>query len=228
MFFFFTYTNWNAKSKVQNKRNFESFQTTTKKCLCETTTSLAPRKKPKRKRVKKKLKLVNKPRHGSRGPKSLQAKSELFACAGTRTQIQHEKNNLREPSTMHVIRWGFKLAWKGAPREMRRYGVGEVGSFDPRNAHAGVCWGWPKECSLTDTQAKTIMLKCYRSRNFTYPMLCAIRKSMSYAWELRGGVKSKFQKNFKGVNSVWNAVKESECPGITMSQIPELIPTPEN
>ena len=128
---------------------------------------------------------------------------------------------------MRVIRWGFKLAWKGAPREMRRYRVGEVGSFDPRNAHAGVCWGWPKECSLTDTQAKTVMLKCYRSRNFTYPMLCAIRKSMSYAWELRGGVKSKFQKNFEGVNSVWNAVKESECPGVTMSQKPDLIPTPE-
>ena len=128
---------------------------------------------------------------------------------------------------MHVIRWGFKLAWEGAPRLMRRYNVGEVDSFDPHNAHNGTCWGWPKECSLTNSQAQAIMLKCYRKRTFTYPMLCAIRKSMAYAWELRGGVKSKFQKNFKGVNSVWSAVKKSECPDNTMSQIPELIPTPQ-
>ena len=128
---------------------------------------------------------------------------------------------------MHVIRWGFKLAWKGAPREMRRYNVGEIGSFDPNNAHGGVCWAWPKECSLTNRQAKAIMRVCYKNRTFTYPMLCAIRKSMSYAWELRGGVKTKDKKNFEGVDSVWEVIRESECPGVTMTQIPDRIPEPE-
>ena len=57
---------------------------------------------------------------------------------------------------MRVIRYGFKLMWQEAPRLMTRYGYGKVGSFDPTNAHAGVCWAWPKECRMTSSQAGAI------------------------------------------------------------------------
>ena len=120
-----------------------------------------PPKKTYRKRVKRKQKRVK------RGPKSFQEKSELFRFAGQRTQIQDEKNNLRSPETLKNIRYGFTLMWRSSPRFMRRYKIGEKGSFDPLNCHGGVCWGWPKECNLTNTQARAILYDCYKSRLLT-------------------------------------------------------------
>ena len=112
---------------------------------------------------------------------------------------------------------------------MKRYGVGKVGTFDPKNAHAGVCWGWPKECKLTNKQAGAITRVCWMNRHkkqLTYPMMQAIRKSLAYAWELRGGEKSKTKTNFSAVGSNWSIVRENKCPANTMSQKPNKIPTP--
>ena len=84
---------------------------------------------------------------------------------------------------MHVIRWGFKLMWKGAPRKMRRYNIGEVNSFDKKNAHGGIIWGWPKECHLTNFQAGEILFDCYKSKKFTLPMMKAIRKWRTVSYQ---------------------------------------------
>ena len=46
-----------------------------------------------------------------RGPKGLQEKASLPRYAGFNTQLQGDKNEMREPSTMKGLRWGFKLMW---------------------------------------------------------------------------------------------------------------------
>ena len=52
---------------------------------------------------------------------------------------------MREVETMRKIRYGFRLMWKAAPRFCRRYDIGAVGTYDPRNCHKGVMWGWPRD-----------------------------------------------------------------------------------
>ena len=47
------------------------------------------------------------------------------------------------------------------------FNIPEEGSFDPNNGHNGVCWGWPKECNLTNTQARALLYDCYKSRLLT-------------------------------------------------------------
>ena len=126
---------------------------------------------------------------------------------------------------MHVIRWGFKLMWQGAARKMRRYKIGEVNSFDKKNAHGGIIWGWPKECRLTNFQAGEILFECYKSKKFTLPMMKGIRKSLAYAYELTGGEP---KSNYPKVKSNWEIVRGDKLPGITMTQKPESIPTPED
>ena len=81
---------------------------------------------------------------------------------------------------MKQLRYAFRLMWRGAPRQMRRYSIPEEGSFDKHNGHNGVCWGWPKECSLTDTQARAIFNACYESGKLTMPMMVVLRKGMAY------------------------------------------------
>ena len=128
---------------------------------------------------------------------------------------------------MKVIRYGFKLCWQEAPSEMRRFNIGEVDSFNPKNGHGGVCWGLPKECSLTNSQAKTIMWEIWKKRSLTFPQMKAVRKSFAYAYELIGGpvVSNKTKPNFPGVNSIWKHVKEDELPESTTTTLPQSIPT---
>ena len=126
---------------------------------------------------------------------------------------------------MKQLRYAFRLMWRGAPREMKRYDIPVEGSFDVHNGHAGKCWGWPKECSLTDTQARGIYNACYNSKKLTLPMMIVVRKGMAYAWELTGHQPGG---NFPGVKEVWGIVRQCELPGNTMTTIPDRIPLPED
>ena len=105
---------------------------------------------------------------------------------------------------MKQLRYAFRLMWRGAPRQMRRYSIPEEGSFDKHNGHNGVCWGWTKECSLTDTQARAIYNACYDSGKLTMPMMVVVRKGMAYAWELSGHPPGG---NYPGVKEVWGVVR---------------------
>ena len=129
---------------------------------------------------------------------------------------------------MKVIRYGFKLCWQEVPDVMKRYKIGEVGSFNPKNGHGGVCWGMPKECSLTDSQAKTIMWEIWKKRSLTFPQMKVVRKSFAYAYELIGGPvhSNKTKPNFPGVNTIWKHVKQDELPESETTTIPQSIPTP--
>ena len=95
--------------------------------------------------------------------------------------------------------------WKEVPKVMRRYKIGEEGSFDPKNCHKGSCWGWPKECKLTNLQARTIFFNIYKRKVLTIHQLIVVRKSLSFAWELTGGVPGG---NYPGVKQVWKIVDE--------------------
>ena len=126
---------------------------------------------------------------------------------------------------MHVIRWGFRLMWQEVPQLMRRFKVGKPGSFDPKNAHKGEIWGWPKECKLTSHQAGALLLNIYQKRTMTWSQMRAISKTLAYAYELTGGVVP--LGNFPEAKRVWGLVRPNECPESTMSQKPERIPEPE-
>ena len=159
-----------------------------------------------------------------RGPQSFKEKSKLPRHAGRRTQIQDERNDLRSGETLKNIRYGFKLMWQEVPKLMKQYGIGQVGSFDPRNCHGGRCWGWPKECKLTDFQAHALLFDVYKRRNLTMPQMTVVRKSLAYAYELTGGTPGG---NFRGVKKVWEIVRPTALPKSTTTTLPEYVPTPE-
>ena len=124
---------------------------------------------------------------------------------------------------MKQLRYAFRLMWREAPRQMRKYGVKPVGQFDPNNSHGGVCWAWPRECSLTNIQARAIFYECYKKRRLTIHQLIVVRKGMAYAWELVGGAQAG---NFPGVKEVWKIVRESELAEKLNHVKPTRIPTP--
>jgi len=98
-----------------------------------------------------------------------------------------ERNNLRSAGCRTQLRYGFKLMWREVPGTMRKYKVGPLGSFDVHNGHNGVCWGWPRECKLTNTQARAIFYEIYKKRSLTVHQMIVVRKALAYAYELTGG-----------------------------------------
>ena len=112
--------------------------------------------------------------------------------------------------------------WKHAPRVMRRYKCGEIGSFDTDNIHNGVCWGWPKECSLTNLQARTIFFTIYQKKVLTLHQLIVVRKSLSYSWELTGHLPGG---NYPGVKEVWKIVMPEKTAEQLHHVLPQRIPT---
>ena len=126
---------------------------------------------------------------------------------------------------MKNIRYGFRLMWSEAPRLMRRYKTGKVGTFDTFNGHGGVCWGWPKECKLTNAQARAVYFACYNRRRLTVAQMTVVRKSFAYAFELTGG---KPGGNFVGVKEVWGVVRQDQLPDSLTTTIPDRIPQPED
>ena len=126
---------------------------------------------------------------------------------------------------MKNIRYGFKLMWAQVPEVMRRYKIGEVDSFDPRNGQGGVCWGYPKECSLKNSQAKTILWDIWKKRSLTFPQMKKVRQSLAYAYELSGGPRVKPRGNYPGVNSAWDNVKEELCVESSTTTLPQSIPS---
>ena len=105
---------------------------------------------------------------------------------------------------------------------MSRYKVGKEGSFDKFNGHNGVCWGWPKECKLTNRQAKTLYLACYRTRSLTIHQMIVVRKALAYAYELTGGEP---KGNYRGVKQVWKLVDPLQLAAAKGRVIPQRIPT---
>ena len=157
-----------------------------------------------------------------RGPSSFKSTTELFRKAGHRTQLQHLRNELRSNECLKKQRYGFRLLWRSVPKDMKRYKIPKPGSFDPKNCHRGVMWGWPKECSLTNVQARTLLFNAYKQKSLTMSQLVVVRKSLSYAWELTGGLPGG---NYPGVKEVWKIVSPQQTRTQIHHVLPERIPT---
>ena len=177
-------------------------------------------KKQKRRRPKKKTRAPKAPR----GPKSFRSTSKVFHRAEHRTQLQKARDDLRGNECLKKIRYAFRLMWQEVPKEMTRYRVGPVDSFDVNNVHRGTCWGWPKECALTNLQARTIFFNIYKRARLTIHQLIVVRKGLAYAYELTGGTPGK---NFPGVKEVWSVVREQTMAQQKHHVLPCRIPTPQ-
>ena len=132
---------------------------------------------------------------------------------------------MRGAESKKQARYGFRLMWREVPDTMKRCRIGAVGSFDPQNGHNGVCWGWPKECQLTETQARNIYLKIWQKKTLTYFQMVVVRKAFAYAYELRGGEP---KGNFKGVKKVWSVVRKELLAAAQGRVLPERIPSVED
>ena len=91
--------------------------------------------------------------------------------------------------------------WATCPGVMKKCKVGEVGSFDRFNHHGGVMPGWPGESTMTNQRASKILLACIKSRKLTLKQLEAVRKCLSFLWELTGN-KTKRDGNWPSVTAI--------------------------
>ena len=132
---------------------------------------------------------------------------------------------MRGDECMKKLRYGYTLMWREVPAEMKRYKCGEVDSFDYQNGHFGVCWGWPRECRLTDSQAEGIYLAMWKKRSLTLDQMVVVRKAFAYAFELAGGTPGG---NYPSVKAIWKLVRSKELAAAKGRVIPQRIPTVKN
>ena len=180
-----------------------------------------PRRTPKRRVTKRKRKAPRKKR------KSYRSTTKLFKSAGQKTQLQHLRNELRSDECLKKQRYGFRLLWRTVPRDMKRYGIGEEGTFDPANCHRGKCWGWPKECQVTNQQAHTLYFNAYKSGKLTMDQLIVVKKFFSFCWELTGsrGEPHVPGGNYPSVKSISKIIDPKKTASQINFVLPKRIPT---
>ena len=68
---------------------------------------------------------------------------------------------------------------------MERAKAKRPGEYNPKNHHAGVCWGYPGECTMTNLRASKVLRACIKSKMLTIDQIKVVRKSLAYAFELK-------------------------------------------
>ena len=86
-------------------------------------------------------------RYGKPGHKET---AELPKNASVDTQMQHEKNQNKDNSSLQTYRYGWRLMFIGAGDVLKKAFVPIEGSYDPKNVHAGKIPGWYHEVSPFD------------------------------------------------------------------------------
>ena len=79
-----------------------------------------------------------------------------------------------------------------------------------------------KECSLTNTRARTLYNAIYKKRRLTVHQMIVVRKAFAYAFELSGGTPGG---NFPAVKEIWKLVQSSQCADRKHKVLPDRIPT---
>lgn len=158
-----------------------------------------------------------------RGPPAYAARAKLPRYASHQAKVQADKNEAREPKTMSTIRYGFRLAWDHAPKEMKRAKIKPVGSYDWNNHHRGEMFGWPNECNMTNLKASKILRACKNCGNMTLDQVKSVRKMLAYAYELCGG---KQGENWPCVKGLMHTIQVSKLKPKTKEVLPLNIPTP--
>ena len=113
---------------------------------------------------------------------------------------------------------------KTCPKLLKKNNIKKPGEFSKTNQHGGQLWGLPSECNMTNRLARDIMFKCIDSGKLTYHQLRAVRKSLCYTRELKGGRASE---NWSGVAVAWDTLKQEDLPDQKRNLIPLRIPTPQ-
>ena len=125
---------------------------------------------------------------------------------------------------MEAFRYGFRMMWKGCPKYLNRIGMGKPGSFDKTNHHGGVMFALPTEFSLTKDQAARILFMCFKSGKFSFSQMRTIKKTLAYAYQLKGGVPGK---NFETIPGVWLVVQDEQLKPQMHFCLPTVIPLPK-
>ena len=164
------------------------------------------------------------------GPKSFRDRASLRKGAHTDDKVQLRKNNIRELKTLRQDRYGFTLMWHVVPDLLLKMGIKPWGSYDPNNSHAGRIWGWKKEVNLTEEKVKRIVYEILERNVLTLPQLGALRKALSYAWQLKQGVKTytpQKHRNWNAVKVLYGTISHKDLPESEETTLPEYIPTHE-
>ena len=144
-------------------------------------------------------------------------------------KIQNRKNKRTALPTLSAHRYGFNLMWSTVPDTMLWAGVKPFGSYDPNNTHKGKIWGWKREVPLTEETVKVIVYDILERKCLTGPELQAIRKALSFAWQLKVGVKAYYpqkSRNWDAVKVLYATIDWSEDVMPTRhSTLPTVIPT---
>ena len=164
------------------------------------------------------------------GPRSLRDQAQAPKGSHIDDHVQLRKNNIRELKTLRQDRYGFTLMWTVVPDLLLKMGIKPWGTYDPKNSHGGRIWGWKKEVNLSEPKVKRIVYEILERNCLTWPQLAALRKALSYAWQLHQGVKSyvpQKHRNWNAVKVLFATIKRKHLPKTTQSTLPEYIPSYE-
>ena len=150
----------------------------------------------------------------------------MFPKAGyvSKLALTVEKN--LDGETHRKRRRGYKLMFEFAPDKCRQLGFPEPGTFSKTNGHNGDCWGWKKECRMTNRKAGEILLELVNLQTMTMAQLGTVRKALAYSYQLMGNTVTKYQNNWPETYNVWKGVSDVRCAP-TKSCKPTRIATPE-
>ena len=137
------------------------------------------------------------------GPRSFRDKAKPPKGCHIDDLTQHRKNKKSKLPSLSAHRYGFTLLWSTVPDTMIWAGVKPWGSYDPNNTHAGRIWGWKREVPLTEKTVMQIVYDVLERKCVTKPQLEAIRKALSFAWQLKVGTKAYYPQKSRN----WDAVK---------------------
>ena len=166
------------------------------------------------------------PKRKKRGPPSYAEGKVLFRKAGYGAQLTYAVEKKLSGETHAKRRQGYNIMWRYAPKKCEQLGFKKPGTFSKDNGHNGECWGWKKECSMSDQKAGKILLHLVNLETLTLSQLEVVRKSLAYSYQLRGNEVTKYKTNWPEVRKVWKAVSDKSCAP-TRSTKPKRIPTPE-
>ena len=118
------------------------------------------------------------------------------------TGVAFDKNALKSVSTLAKYRTGYSTAWNlsAVKKYMKRVGLREPGTYNPGNQQGGAMFALPREVTLTGLQAGILMRKTYKA-GATKSQLEAVRKMLSFAWQLTSGKEG----NFDEVDLAWTS-----------------------
>ena len=118
--------------------------------------------------------------------------------ASFRTGVAFDKNNLKKTDTLKKYRTGYNTAWEvpAARNHMLKCGFREPGTYDRNNQQGGAMFALPRELpnkkQFSDEDAGMILRYVFKAGS-TLSQCEAVRKMLSFAYQLRTGMAGNFE-----------------------------------